>query len=257
MERSAKARRLEGLRRELPYVSYNAMASLLNRVAAEGVPETMSRWTIHRAAEELIKEQTQHGSITVQCDMVLTSGGTMPVTFVNPITLLHMGFKQKGWGECMLRSIAQHPPTPSQPWNLILYSDEVVPGNPLGMASRKLWIVYASFLELGPKLLSSEYAWIPLFLARSSLVSTLSGGMSQVFSMILKLLFGQAGPMEDLSREGMHIPNTHSRLFCRLGMFLQDGAAHKYLWGCKGDAGTKLCMLCRTTLYIYINSAYL
>ena len=27
-------------------------------------------------------------------------------------------------------------------------------------------------------------------------------------------------------------------------MFLQDGGAHKLLWGCKGDGGTRLCMLC-------------
>ena len=28
-------------------------------------------------------------------------------------------------------------------------------------------------------------------------------------------------------------------------MFLQDGGAHKLVWGCKGDSGTRLCMLCK------------
>ena len=31
-------------------------------------------------------------------------------------------------------------------------------------------------------------------------------------------------------------------------MILQDGGAHKLVWHCKGDAGTKMCMLCRNLI---------
>ena len=31
-------------------------------------------------------------------------------------------------------------------------------------------------------------------------------------------------------------------------MFPQDGGAHKLVWGCKGDGGSKLCMLCLNLL---------
>ena len=34
------------------------------------------------------------------------------------------------------------------------------------------------------------------------------------------------------------------QLFFELRVFVMDGAAHKYLWHCKGDAGLKPCMLC-------------
>ena len=35
------------------------------------------------------------------------------------------------------------------------------------------------------------------------------------------------------------------RIWIQMHMFLQDGAAHKYLWNCKGDSGSNICMLCR------------
>ena len=44
----------------------------------------------------------------------------------------------------------------------------------------------------------------------------------------------------------LHFPDgTHVRLFATLSMFTQDGGAHKSMWHCKGDAGSKFCMLCR------------
>ena len=35
------------------------------------------------------------------------------------------------------------------------------------------------------------------------------------------------------------------RFFAKLGHWIQDGAAHKATFHCKGDAGCKLCVLCR------------
>ena len=34
------------------------------------------------------------------------------------------------------------------------------------------------------------------------------------------------------------------RLHARLATFVQDGAAHKDIWKCKGDSGTRMCMCC-------------
>ena len=51
-------------------------------------------------------------------------------------------------------------------------------------------------------------------------------------------------------RGGIHLADgtVHTgervRLFATLSMVLQDGGAQKLVWGCKGDAGTKPCMLC-------------
>ncbi len=48
-------------------------------------------------------------------------------------------------------------------------------------------------------------------------------------------------------RGGIHLngpDGTVVRLFVVLSVLLQDGGAHKLVWGCKGDCGTKCCMLC-------------
>ena len=52
----------------------------------------------------------------------------------------------------------------------------------------------------------------------------------------------------DLSSAGMALvaPNgSRVRLWAELNMLINDGGAHKLIWSCKGDAGTKLCAICR------------
>lgn len=55
----------------------------------------------------------------------------------------------------------------------------------------------------------------------------------------------------NLATGGMTLKHPNGdvvRFFCKLGMILQDGAAHKLVWQCKGDAGTRMCMLCRNLI---------
>ena len=69
--------------------------------------------------------------------------------------------------------------------------------------------------------------------------------MSQIFGAIIKLFFGAL--VHDISLSGVLLRSPSGyprRIFAKLGMFVQDGAAHKSVWHCKGDAGTKPCMLC-------------
>jgi hypothetical protein len=101
-----------------------------------------------------------------------------------------------------------------------------------------------SFLELHPHL-SDELAWCPIAAEPSADLKTVSGGISQVFAEIIKLFFNDNFDL----RIGMHLDGPEGedascRLFVDLSMFLQDGGAHKLLWGCKQDSGTRLCMLC-------------
>ena len=70
------------------------------------------------------------------------------------------------------------------------------------------------------------------------LVST----MSQVLRLILEGLFGQKQP--ELGIQLTSPDGTSMRLHFRLGMVLQDGAAHKFVWGNRQDSGCKPCMLC-------------
>ena len=99
----------------------------------------------------------------------------------------------------------------------------------------------------GPRALQDEDAWVPVLVKRTSDVINIASGISQVFVAIIKLFFG-AVQSTDLSLGGMELQchdGSRVRFYCSLAMFLQDGAAHKNVFHCKGDAGSKLCMLCK------------
>ena len=110
-------------------------------------------------------------------------------------------------------------------------------------------MVYWSLLELGPLTLSSEEAWFCSLAKRSSEVNKLQAGISQVFGSVIKAFFCNAH--FDMVNAGIvlkHPNGDHFRLFLRLGMILNDGGAHKLVFHCKGDGGTRMCMRCRNLI---------
>ena len=129
----------------------------------------------------------------MQQDAVLKGSDDMlKMHIINPLALMHVGFTSgSGWSQGMQEAMGRNPASPNKPWRRILYSDEVVPGNVLGhMNKRKVWVIYYSFLELGPALLRREDAWLPLLVKRSLDVNKLGGGLSQLFSLGIKCFFG-------------------------------------------------------------------
>jgi hypothetical protein len=143
-----------------------------------------------------------------------------------------------------------HGTTPSsdtKPWHLLIYADEICPGDAFKpQPTRKIQAVYFSFLEFGPMALTREDAWFNITDKRSCMMHDIAGGMSQLFGSILKLCFPQHG--SNLSDGGIvlnHPGCASIRLFAKIGVFVQDGGAHKITWHARGDAGTKMCILCR------------
>jgi len=138
------------------------------------------------------------------------------------------------------------PPTIEKPWSLVIYADEVVPGNALSRANlRKVWVAYWSFLELGMAALSQEDAWMCILVLRSDVVQNVAAGMSQIYSALVKMFFGGKGHNPETSGIVIEsVGGSQFRMYYKLAMFLQDGDAHKCTWHCKGDAGSKFCMLC-------------
>ena len=146
----------------------------------------------------------------------------------------------------MVEKHRQRPSSPERPWSLVLYSDEVTPRAVLAtQPTRKSQSIYYSFLELGHVALAREESWLCAMVHRSSSVATADGGMGQVVGAILKLLFPAQGA--DLHLTGLMLYDEGGqgfRLHARLATFVQDGAAHKDIWKCKGDSGTRMCMCC-------------
>ena len=123
-------------------------------------------------------------------------------------------------------------------------------GNPLAVQTkRKIWACYASFVELGSYALQHEESWLCVGLLRSSLMAKAEAGVSQWVSKILRDIFMRPScPMEH-GRISLQRPGGPPVLFrAALSMIVQDGGAHKALWSCKGDAGTRMCMLRRNVI---------
>ena len=244
-EKRRKLLDLEAMRRRLPHVSQRALSSTIKDIKQHGLPELDHRNHFNEARELLMNEKTEYGPISVTREVTTHDGGVARFRMASPLALLcfvffhcapFAGFLEQRFAEC--------PPSLDNPWNLVLYCDEVHPGDQLGgKKNRKFHAIYFSFREFGIAALSHENMWFTIATVRTQVVNTIPGGMSKIFSLVLRELFVD-GPLSDLGLRLEHNGRVH-RLFAKLGYFIQDGAAHKQTWHCKGDAGCKLCVLCR------------
>lgn len=133
-------------------------------------------------------------------------------------------------------------------WKWILYSDELTPGNALGDARRKILVMYYSWLELGGVQLQQELCWFPLLALKSSVVNDLDDGLSQLTGAILRHLFLESAHKV---QDGVFLKSAEGTLqyfSYEIGAILQDGLAHKSMFGCKGDTGTRCCFICKNLI---------
>ena len=108
--------------------------------------------------------------------------------------------------------------------------------------------IYVSLMEFGGVALGKEQAWLPLACPRSSSVSSLPGGISQVVATVLKDIF--LGPV-DPEHAGLTLKSLDGflhRLKFKLGCFVQDGQAHKMMFSIKADQGARCCALCQNII---------
>ena len=248
-ERGAKFKRTMELRFAVPHVSQRALASIIKYSQGHDMSEvSASRRELNRARAHCLPS-TEYGDILVTKEMVGKAGKpNRELYLVNPFAYLQAAFSnhESGFRNMMSNALSENPASPDRPWRLVLYSDEVVPGNQLlANNRRKSWVVYFSFLELKMHL-SQEEAWCPLVAEPSQLLKDVESNISQVFACVIKTFFGSLG--HDMRTSGVLLNSNAGeshRLWCKLDMILQDGGAQKLVWGIKGDAGTRMCMLCK------------
>lgn len=253
MERAAKLARLEEFRRNKPSCSASAMAAILQDIARNGLPELRYREAMQEARDEAIATDTAYGKLLQHITVIDKHDNPMEIMVACPFsTFCHFVNQSTTAGENSFRAflrqkLAEQPPTVEHPWNVILYSDEVTPGNVLApINNRRFHIIYWTFMELGANALSREESWFPLLIEFSSTVNQLHAGLSQVFKECIKQFFQPGGLNMSTSGLLIEFPDgVDVRIWAVLGGILQDGGAHKYVWHIRGDGASKLCMLCR------------
>ena len=243
-ERAAKLRRLNDFRRKRPHVSASALADTLKGVQEEGLPELHGRNHLREARDLVATEKTPFGPIIQEITVTTTTGARRKLPFALPSALLYVAVCTSVSLNALLNERMEAvPPSPENPWNMIIYSDGVTPGNVLSANQlRKFQALYFSFLELGAHALSREESWFPIMTEYQTVVNDLDASLSQIFAEVLKAIFcGKT----DVQRAGINLPiGEGRRLWYKLGVFLQDGEAHQTMW-CARTGQTRMCLLCK------------
>lgn len=155
--RPAKLARVQALRVNIPYVSQSALAVLLKELEREPMP-ACNRQAIRDARNDAVRTHTPYGPLHQTIKVDLHEGDTVDIEIQHPFAMLYNTCRQSDvFSEFMSRVAAAHPSTVSRPWQLIIYTDEILPGNQLAHKSaRKSWAVYWSIMQFGMSVLSDE-----------------------------------------------------------------------------------------------------
>ena len=211
------------------------------------LPDSVSRRTIKRRRDEQLAEcSTEFGPLMQFMDVPEEDkpGEVVKVPILPPAAWLASATYQcAGWRSFFQARLQASPCSHTAPWKIVVYADEVSPGNQLKHCNaRKLQVLYWSFWELGPHALSTESCWFPLMAVRSCLVQKL-GGMSKLWRQAMELFFTG----HDF-RTGLYLRTYGTLVFADIGVLVADEAAIKQALENKGASGTVLCCHCSNVI---------
>lgn len=150
-----KRARLEALSRyraSLPTISHSALGKVLQRASKEPPPKA-DRNLLREARDRLAGIETPYGAIH---QYMRVSDDTEPVEICHPAAWLYAASQHTATQNLLNCALGSRP---HGPIHIICYADEVTPGNAVAHKNRrKSWLVYYSFLELGPDILCHEDA---------------------------------------------------------------------------------------------------
>ena len=243
--KKAKLEQLLQFKSKLPAHSQSALQAFIEEGKEHGLPE-LSSSNDQRAARLAFLESCHGGHLgplLQETNLQKEDGTSTTMFFSNFLVYLTTAYRQGGSFTQLIQAIhAAKPSSVSKPWKLILYADEIIPGNVLGRAERKLWAVYGTFDEFQGHL-HHEDLWCTIALERSKFVATLDAGVAQMMTKVLESIF--CNPMAE-PRAGILLQHATGdiRLHFHWAIMLADGAAQKQIWSSKGDSGQKFCILC-------------
>lgn len=225
-------------------VTDSALASILKRL--QEVPDLLeggiSRAAINRATLDVM--------VQVGCSDTLPGcdGETIEWEYADPRRTIALLARQcESFSSAIARRRQITPNSFDAPWHIVLYTDEVTPGDAFAMQNkRRAYCFSLSFKEFGPELLCQQAAWVPFAMIRSVVVHKVQGKLSTIGRSLLTRLF--CGP-ESLERAGVDVYDVHTSmsniLFFKLGNVIADEAAQAAFWGWKGASGLVNCANCK------------
>ena len=236
------------------HVTKSGLAGVLKELRDMGelVSDPPSRQSIKRARTKSLREMlTAYGQLLVTVTILLMEPfAKYTLTYIQPAALLRWLCDTCAPFRTYLTQVWKRKPcTYEKPWRLVVYSDEILPGNQLKHVNlRKLQTVYWSILEFGMSALSLEAFWFTLTVIRSSVVGRISGGMSAVFRILMAAFHDSS--IADFHEGGIQLRLDHGFevIMMKISVMISDLAALKLVIENKGTSGTLLCTECRNVV---------
>ena len=148
---ASKLRRLAELRYRLPHMSQGALAALCQEAAVGGLPDHVRRKGIRGARDDIAARKTPNGPLHCTIQIPRKSGRPYELELQDPMPMLCASMASSPpFANLVNDTLQMRPSSPLEPWHLILYSDEITPGNALAYDNeRKSVACYYSIAEFG------------------------------------------------------------------------------------------------------------
>ena len=220
-------------------VSESKLLKILKKVQEQPdvLDIALTRESLHAANEDLLSQ------VADVVQLPLADGGHFNWECCNLGKLIDVfSFECEAFSDVVQELYAKLPCTPINPWSLIVYADETIPGDPLRLDHlRKFMAVYVSLKEFGPMLLKHEKVWMLVVILRTSIIKKIDGKWSGCVRAWLRKLLLAEGNVKD----GVSLRTLKGNLmFLKIGNLLGDEEALRATLCHKGASGAMPCVQC-------------
>ena len=228
-------------------MSQSALKSILADVESNGIPESFSRASQHRARKDLCHTDTMYGSLIVEREMELSKGPPLNVGFQNPLAFLHYHCEHsQNFARIVESALHANPSTPLELWGIILYQDGVDFGDGLCKnKSRHSVVFYWSFIEFGMEALCREEVWGTITIMRTWKAKCLPGGVAELTYRVLEQFHNDDA---DIRISGVAVRfegnGAYPKIFAKVKLLVSDMPALCEMISAKGHSALKACPLC-------------
>lgn len=203
-------------------------------------------------AKQLTNAKSKHADTCTPYGRVVQSmelpSEKMPTwEYCNPLAFLHvLAGLSVAFFDMMEACVSK---AAGAPLRIIIYIDEIVPGNPLRHdKGRTMQAIYWCFAEWPAWVLARTGAWAVFGVLRSSITKNMQGRISCLMRHVVRAFF----PKDKRSmRDGIILTCKDGRSLCvkaELGGYLGDEKGLKEIFDCKGQGGTLPCMTCSNVM---------
>ena len=186
---------------------------------------------------------TPYGAVVQDISLEMNDGSAFRWQIIHPLAYIwYVCLKCSQFADMMVTALAN---AQDRILSLLLYGDELVPGNPLRHDSgRQVFAFYFAFLEWPVWILHKSDAWILFGALRTNIIKQGKGGVSAVFAMLIRIMF-VAGPANFTT--GFLLPYNGSEKLVRASLkgIIADEKGLKEAFDVKGASGSKPCINCQ------------